>query len=518
MMADPDAVPVTGIDPNAVIVPGTSADTSPNGLIQVTTDTSTSVHTTMIPLVTTMAPLSTTASTLGAGLTNVIPAGATPDVIDLGQYIDQQVQAKMAMFAWPQPSMAPSWMPLQRPQYALPIGFPGAATMMGGFPTGGHPPMADMPSSSSRPARGDDVPQPPRKKQKKEHRSEDPSGKRPGKEKKASVGRCSLFPATPARPVLDHDDVVSLYASGDNFSQSGQSTAEDDSDSQTARSQESSESSDEEDHVLEPKLKSVVHKVQPQKDSDAAKPQEVKPELKAALSSAIPVEKTSVSILSDLAEELKGTWQTPLDQARVDEILDRIHPPDNALFLRVQRTNERIYELIKKPAIQQDCSIQKTQQLTTTAAAQTAQMLHKINNLPEGTVLDGDLQKQLMVPLAEVFTLLSHTTAKLSLSRKNKLARAVPKQYSSIRKCSFPTSQYLFGDDIDAVLTAAKKQSQDQQQKAGGSKFSKFRNSKSRKPRTYKGGNSKNGKGKWSGHKRKDGGKKKEDKDPQESD
>ena len=498
-----------------VIVPVTGTDPSPEGLIQVTS-TDTSV-TTMIPLVSTIAPLTTTASTASAGhhpgLPILTPAGAPPEVIDLGQYIDQQVQAKMAMFAWPQPSMAPSWMPLQRPQYAMPAGFPGAAAMMGGFPPVSNPAMAT--SSSSRPARGDDAPpQPPRKKQKK-HRSEDPSGKRPAKEGTATVERRSLFPATPARSATtDQDDALSIYASGDNFSQSGQSTAEDDSDSQTANSQDSSAGSDEDDYV--PKVRSVVHKVQLPNDSDAAKTQEVKPELKAALSSAIPVEKTSVSILSDLAEELRGTWQTPLDQARVDEILSRIHPPDNALFLRVQRTNERIYELIKKPAIQQDCSIQKTQQLTTTAAAQTAQMLHKINDLPEGTVLTGDLQKQLMVPLADVFTLLSHATAKLSMSRKNKLARAVPKQYASIRKCSFPTSQHLFGDDIDAVLSTAKKQSQDQQQKAGGSKFSRYRNSKSRKPR--KGGNSKNGKGKWSGHKKKDGGKKKEDKDPQESD
>ena len=49
-------------------------------------------------------------------------------------------------------------------------------------------------------------------------------------------------------------------------------------------------------------------------------------------------------------------------------------------------------------------------------------------------IVDTDLLEQLMVPLLEVFTLLSHGTAKLSLSRKNKLARAVPKQYASIRK------------------------------------------------------------------------------------
>ena len=221
-----------------------------------------------------------------------------------------------------------------------------------------------------------------------------------------------------------------------------------------------------------------------------------------------------MSILPDLAEQLKETWQTPLDQARVDEILSRIHAPDNALFLRVQRTNERIYDLIKKLQIQQDASIQRTQQLTTTAAAQTAQLLHMLNDMPEGTVLDTGLLEKMMLPLAEVFTLLSHTTAKLSLSRKNKLGRAVPKHYGSIRKCSFPASDYLFGDDIDAVLSAAKKHHQDQQNSSRPYK----RSSKSRKPR--KGNNkSKNGKGKWSGHKKKGGRKKKykEDEEPQDS-
>ena len=85
-------------------------------------------------------------------------------------------------------------------------------------------------------------------------------------------------------------------------------------------------SSDEDDTV--PQVKSVVHKVQKSQDSGSGKPQDVKPELKAALSSAIPVEKTSVFILPDLAEDLKGTWQTPLDLVRVDKILARIHFPD----------------------------------------------------------------------------------------------------------------------------------------------------------------------------------------------
>ena len=108
--------------------------------------------------------------------------------------------------------------------------------------------------------------------------------------------------------------------------------------------------------------------------------------------------------------------------------------------------------MLKKPAIAQDASIQKTQQLTTSAAAQTAQLLHKLNVLPVGTKVDDALLKELMIPLAETFTLLSHATAKLNLSRKNKISRAVPKQYASIRSCAFPASEFLFGDGKEAVL------------------------------------------------------------------
>ena len=124
-----------------------------------------------------------------------------------------------------------------------------------------------------------------------------------------------------------------------------------------------------------------------------------------------------------------------------------------------------------------------------------------------GTKVDDALLKELMIPLAETFTLLSHATAKLNLSRKNKISRAVPKQYASIRSCAFPASEFLFGDDIDSVLATAKKQSFDQKP---ASKPSKFNNKGSRSRKTSK---PKNGKGKWSGQKKKDGQKKKEDKD-----
>ena len=153
-----------------------------------------------------------------------------------------------------------------------------------------------------------------------------------------------------------------------------------------------------------PQLVDLTAKVKESVTDSAVSAPGMKPELQAALTAAIPAVLTSDSILPDLAETIKNTWQKPLDQKRVDEILAKIHPPDNAVFLRVQKTNDRVNNMLKKPSVAQDASICKTQQLTTSAAAQTAQLLHKLNGLPVGTKVDDDLLKDLMIALAEIFT------------------------------------------------------------------------------------------------------------------
>ena len=111
------------------------------------------------------------------------------------------------------------------------------------------------------------------------------------------------------------------------------------------------------------------------------------------------------------------------------------------------------------------------------------------------------------LPLADVFTLLSHATTKLTASRRNKIARAIPKQYAAVRKTALPESAYLFGDDVDAVLASAKKQSYDQP-KAAKSGYAKTKSyAKSTKSKNGKGG------GKWSTRRKKKGPKKDQDKD-----
>ena len=436
------------------------------------------------------------------------PAGPVQPVpyqqVDLGHYIDQQVQAKMLAYG----NMAAFMqMPQTRPQF--PAYYPsGPMAMMGGMPgSSTYPQGGMMPSNTVAPQPGGLKPPTRKRPRRSKGRSEDPSGNRSGKEKATAASLFTAVKAGPAPRATEDDDAISIYASGDNFSQADESDESDESDTQTAHSQESDVSSEDDTPPEKGKDAPPVKGKGSAPDPSTASSPGMKPELQAALSAAIPVFQTSDAILPDLAETIKSTWQKPLDQAKVESILGKIHPPDNAVFLRVQRTNERVYKMLKKPAIAQDASIQKTQQLTTSAAAQTAQLLHKLNVLPVGTKVDDALLKELMIPLAETFTLLSHATAKLNLSRKNKISRAVPKQYASIRSCAFPASEFLFGDDIDSVLATARKQSFDQKP---ASKPSKFNNKGSRSRKTSK---PKNGKGKWSGQKKKDGQKKKEDKD-----
>ena len=336
------------------------------------------------------------------------PAGPTQtqvayQQVDLGQYIDQQVQSKISDYWQQQSNMAALMqMPQTRPQF--PPFYPsGPMAMMGGMSGNSMYPSASgmgLPTNASATQSG--VLKQKRKRSKRtEGRSEDPSGNRSAKGRATAASLFTAVPAGPAPKSRQDDDVISLYASGEDFSHS-ESSGEEESDRQTY-SQDSDECSGDDDPPG-PQLVDLTAKVKESVTDSAVSAPGMKPELQAALTAAIPAVLTSDSILPDLAETIKNTWQKPLDQKRVDEILAKIHPPDNAVFLRVQKTNDRVNNMLKKPSVAQDASICKTQQLTTSAAAQTAQLLHKLNGLPVGTKVDDDLLKDLMIALAEIFT------------------------------------------------------------------------------------------------------------------
>ena len=98
----------------------------------------TTVVTTVADTVQASATLTLPSAGLLPGNSSFMPAGtvaptANSDVVfhqmDLGQYIDQQVQSRLAQLsgAWQQRGMGQSWMPMQGPQFAMPMFPPSAA-------------------------------------------------------------------------------------------------------------------------------------------------------------------------------------------------------------------------------------------------------------------------------------------------------------------------------------------------------------------------------------------------------
>ena len=262
---------------------------------------------------------------------------------------------------------------------------------------------------------------------KKQGTSEDPNGKR----RRAKS------------PVPAVEDTLSIYASSAEFSQ-GESTQSEFEDGSAV----DSDSEDQQPPHKQRKrsLKSVVvvpgapngatpalpsSMILPVTSAPGAPSEQglvINPTLKAALSAAIPIEVTSTAINQNLADQLKPLWHTVLDQDKVDSIVSIIHPPANTTFIRVQRTNEEVFSMVKQPVQAQDASIQKTQSYVCKAAVSTVQIMDKLNSIKSGDALTDAVRNDIDNGLANVYMLLSHINGKLSQGRKNKLSRGIPRR------------------------------------------------------------------------------------------
>ena len=154
------------------------------------------------------------------------------------------------------------------------------------------------------------------------------------------------------------DDTVSLYALSQEFSQD-EETEVGESDGKMSVTDRS--------HT---RLKSVV--VVPQGTGSANAIQEslqLNPVLRAALSSAHQRASAKLWLTMRL-------WLSNLDQKVISDLMEEgFSPPENAVFLRVQRANEEIFSPVEPPVQAQDHSTQRWQTYVCTGAVQTAQVL-----------------------------------------------------------------------------------------------------------------------------------------------
>ena len=193
-----------------------------------------------------------------------------------------------------------------------------------------------------------------------------------------------------------------------------------------------------------------------------------------------------------LGDKVKGTWITSLADDNVATIKARNLAPENAPYLRVQRTNQKVYDLVKTQGQQQDAGLQLRQDTVVHAANAAVQALQKLANAQVGTVLTEGTRTGIFQHVWDAFTLLSKVNNKIVEDRKFKLSRNVAKEYEGIRKTSFPEALELFGDDPDAVLDAVKKQYNRAQTHKKASVYGKGKGTQFGRPRQFTGAKSKN--------------------------
>ena len=333
-------------------------------------------------------------------------------------------------------------------------------------------------------------------------------------------------PSIPRSPYISEDDLISL-AAGSDLEDTLSADEEQDYRRETEEEGSEDEGSDS-DSESERRggrpgtLKSVV--VQPPMPTEqpgpststqaSAIPQEgmvraiegqggLSQRLGSIMTKPLPVEVWGEALHPSLVEQVHQLWTTTLDSQVVESVTSHYEVPANARYLKVQRTNNEVYNLTQANGRAMDVSLQSTQAYVVKAATMAASTLSKLLTIPVGSTLDGETLTALFQGMWDVFTVASFTNQKLISERKSKLTRFMPKEYSALRKQNFPESQELFGDNADALLESLYKAhaTGQRRQKKGGKSGKSFQGKGS--------SNSKNSYGHFSGTRKKnsDGGK-----------
>ena len=301
-------------------------------------------------------------------------------------------------------------------------------------------------------------------------------------------------PSIPRSPYISEDDLISL-AAGSDLEDTLSADEEQDYRRETEEEGSEDEGSDS-DSESERRggrpgtLKSVV--VQPPMPTEqpgpststqaSAIPQEgmvraiegqggLSQRLGSIMTKPLPVEVWGEALHPSLVEQVHQLWTTTLDSQVVESVTSHYEVPANARYLKVQRTNNEVYNLTQANGRAMDVSLQSTQAYVVKAATMAASTLSKLLTIPVGSTLDGETLTALFQGMWDVFTVASFTNQKLISERKSKLTRFMPKEYSALRKQNFPESQELFGDNADALLEALYKAhatGQRRQKKGGG--------------------------------------------------
>ena len=146
-------------------------------------------------------------------------------------------------------------------------------------------------------------------------------------------------------------------------------------------------------------------------------------------------EKTSPAVDSELAKIIEGLINNKLPKAKLDELTERYHRPENCTFLLAPKANKAIWSQLKDSTKKADIGMQKCQALFLTAAYAILQ------------AAKVDVGEPKTNPIHALVLILSGNR-EFNLKRRELLRPHLNSQFSTLCSASTPVTTELFGDDV----------------------------------------------------------------------
>ena len=146
-------------------------------------------------------------------------------------------------------------------------------------------------------------------------------------------------------------------------------------------------------------------------------------------------EKTGQAVDAELATILEGMINNKLPKAKLDELTERYHRPENCNFLLAPKANKTIWSQLKDSTKKADVGMQKCQTLFLKAAYAILQAAKVIAGEPKTNLIHA-------------LVLLMSGNREFNLKRRELLRPDLNSQFSVLCSASTPITTQLFGDDV----------------------------------------------------------------------
>ena len=187
---------------------------------------------------------------------------------------------------------------------------------------------------------------------------------------------------------------------------------------------------------------------------------------------------TSDDVSQKLAEIVNQRWSSKLEESKLKDKLNKYDRPNNCEKLTVPGINPEIWSTLNHTARGSDLKLvnyQKTLVAVGVALTQSTEALLSIRAKQSNAPADPALKQQLGALVTydtDALAMLGHIHMELLTRRRELIKPNLNKEYVSLCSPQTPTTELLFGDDLQARMASIKAANKISQTTTSSAKFS----------------------------------------------